>query len=169
MIYIASLLSSTRLDKNTTCQGRGLGIRKINKEYNDANTIIKQKPSNSTEREFQWILKLPTFNFPYILYPSTREKKAKDCFNIIQRITWTVTYFNALRHQIISILLFKQWTHTRPSILKAAIANIKPSISKEGADICLHILAICQGGLDLLVWAILMSKEASNRILTQDV
>lgn len=32
----------------------------------------------------------------------------------------------------------------------------------------MHILAVYQVGMDLLVWAILMSKEPSNHILSQD-
>ena len=41
-------------------------------------------------------------------------------------------------------------------------------ITKEG-EVCLHILNICQSGVDLPVWTILMSKETSNHILNWDV
>lgn len=115
--------------------------------------------------KFQWILKSTCLIFHTFLYPP----KKNDCFDIILMETRIVTCFNLLRYQVISILLFWQWNYPRPSIPKAGTTNVKSPISKEGAEISLNFLTIDQGGVDLAVWAILISKESSNRILIQVV
>ena len=92
------------------------------------------------------------------------EEGNKDFVNVIQRTAPTVNYFNTLKHQVIGILLFKQRSHPRSSILKTAIPYLKPPVTKEGAKVSLHILTICQDGAHLPVWAILISKEPSNHI-----
>lgn len=43
----------TSLDKSTSCQGRGLGIRKVVKRTKMRIKIIKQKTSDSIRRESQ--------------------------------------------------------------------------------------------------------------------
>lgn len=46
---ISTLMSRINLDKNTTCKGWGVGIRKISKESEDMNKMIKQKNRIASE------------------------------------------------------------------------------------------------------------------------
>lgn len=68
-----------------------------------------------------------------------------------------------------SILLLRQWIYPRSNILKATTPYVKPLNSKEGAELYLNFLIIGQEEVDLLVWAILMTKSPRNHTLGQGV
>ena len=91
-------VSETSFNKNTTCQGRGTGIRKLVKNTKMQVKIVKQKhriiSGRRFRKTFQWTLKSLAFNFPYTFIPQyKRGKKATKDFNMIQRTTWTVNCY----------------------------------------------------------------------------
>ena len=85
------------------------------KEEEDRRKNSKTKNTGQYQEGFRWILKYCAFNFPYTFIPH-RRKKTKDCLNRAHRTARTVTCFSTLRHQVISIPLFRQWTHPRPKV-----------------------------------------------------
>lgn len=65
----ATPLSETSFDKDTTNQGRAMGIRKIGKEKEDTSENKKTEAEDSTGREFQWVLKgLYGFKSPCLIF-----------------------------------------------------------------------------------------------------
>lgn len=76
------------------------------------------------------------------LYPNTNreeENVAQDFIRMMQKTTQTINYFNTLRHQFISILLFRQLSYADGSHSSGDLI-----VTKKGSEVHLHILTIFQ-------------------------
>ena len=70
----------------------------------------------------------------------------------------SVNRSNTLRHQIISVLLFKQQSFSKAHIMKANTPqDLIPT--NEGADAHLHILTTYQDGMGLLCMSYFKAKR----------
>ena len=84
-------MSEASFNKDTTYQGRGMGIRKISKENKDTNENNKQKHRIASRVPVD----TEPFNFPYVLYLILKGEEGKRLIQHDTKTTRTVTWFNA--------------------------------------------------------------------------